>query len=136
MPKKTLRAQALELLQLLRRLEEADDNGYCSCVSCGVKKHYKEMDGGHYIPKGHSSYWALEEENVWPQCKGCNGFGMKHGTALHTYTMFMQNQFGDVFVENMIKTKKDIKKRYTSDYRALIADFKKRIKVHQKRVGG
>ena len=35
--KKTIAAlveDAAKLLQKIRRLEEADDNGYCRCVSC------------------------------------------------------------------------------------------------------
>ncbi len=78
---KTLRKTALELIQLLARISAADDNGYCKCVSCGTIKHYKEMDGGHYIPKGASSYWSLKLENVKTRCKGGNGLGRKQGTA-------------------------------------------------------
>jgi hypothetical protein len=68
----TPRAKALQTLQKLVRLKAADDNGYCECVTCGKIAKYTEMDGGHYIPKGHSSYWALVEENIHPQCKGCS----------------------------------------------------------------
>ena len=44
MPKKTLRAKCLEAAQKLARLQEADDNGYVSCWSCGKTDHYKSMD--------------------------------------------------------------------------------------------
>jgi hypothetical protein len=44
--------KAAELLQKIRRLEEADENGYCKCVSTGEKRHWKEMQGGHWIPRG------------------------------------------------------------------------------------
>lgn len=134
MAKKTLRAEALELFQKLRRMEEADDDGYARCVSCSKSFHYTKMDGGHFIPKGQSSYWSLEPENVWPQCKGCNGFGMRYGSAAHSYTLFMEDKFGRLFVENMLETKKDVKKLYAADYREMIADFKQRIKTHEKRL--
>ena len=52
----------------------------------------------HFIPKGSSSYWALEIENVHPQCKGCNGFGMKFGDAAQRYTLWMQDYYGRDFV--------------------------------------
>lgn len=132
---KTLRAKCLEALQLLRRLEESDDNGYARCVTCGVTKHYKEMDGGHFIPKGDSSFWALEEENVHPQCKSCNGFGMKHGTAAYQYLRFMEDKYGEVFVTNMIETKRHTRKIYTADYRDMLASMKDRIKAQKQRVG-
>ena len=132
---KTLRAKALERLQLLRRLEHSDDNGYCACVSCGKQDHYKNMDGGHFIPKGDSSYWALEHENVHPQCKGCNGFGMRYGTASQQYTIFMQDMYGEDFVKHMLKTKKKTKKIYTPDYREMIKDLDDQIRRQKKRLG-
>ena len=57
MPKKKsigkLTDEAATLLQLLVRLKAADDNGYVTCVTCGVVKHYKDgMQGGHFRPRG------------------------------------------------------------------------------------
>ena len=135
MAKATPKSKCLTALQLLRRLEEADDHGYCVCVSCGGYDHYKSMDGGHFIAKGCSSFWALEEENVHPQCKGCNGFGMKNGVAAYQYQKFMVRKYGQEFVDNMIETRRDVKKRFAADYRDLLADLKNRIKVERERIG-
>ncbi len=132
---KTLRKTALELIQLLARISAADDNGYCKCVSCGIIKHYKEMDGGHYIPKGASSYWSLKLENVHPQCKGCNGFGMRHGTATQEYTKWMIDHYSRDFVDQMERDKKKVCKIYAADYREMIAGFRELIKYHEKRIG-
>ena len=133
---KTMRAKCLEALQLLRRLEEADENGYCSCVTCDkISKWNDGIQGGHFIDKGHSSFWALEECNIFPQCSGCNNFGMKHGTARYTYQKFMESKFGEKFVENMIETKKDIRKFYAADYRDMLANLKARIKTEKQRIG-
>ena len=93
------------------------------------------MDGGHFIPKGHSSRWALEEENVHPQCKDCNGFQMRYGTASQAYTLWMVEHYGKDFVEYMLKTKRETLKLYKSDYIEMIDDFKKQIKEHLKRIG-
>lgn len=41
--------KAATLLQKLRRMEEADDNGYCQCVTSGEWRPWQEMDGGHFI---------------------------------------------------------------------------------------
>ena len=130
----TLRSKALKKLQLLSRIAAADANGYSQCVSCGIKKHYKEMDGGHYIPKGSCSYWALREENVHPQCKGCNGFGMKHGSAAQTYTLWMEEYYGRDFVAEMIRDQKKVKKIYAADYRDMIKAWSAQIKAHERRI--
>ena len=134
MAKATPKSKCLKAIQLLARISAADDNGYCACVSCGSVHHYIEMDGGHFIPKGSSSYWSLEIENVHPQCKGCNGFGMKYGSAAQQYTVFMVDMYGRDFVDNMFATKSNVKKMYKADYVELLADFNKLIKHHEKRV--
>ena len=131
---KTLRAKCLEAAQKLARISAADDNGYCECVSCGIVKHWKEMDGGHFIPKGGSSYWSLDERNIHPQCKGCNGFQMKHGSAQQAYTIWMIDYYGRDFVDHMLETKSQIKKMYKKDYEDLLADLNEQIKCHEQRV--
>jgi hypothetical protein len=132
---KTLRAQALVLIQKLARISAADGNGYAECWSCHTQHHYKDMDGGHYIAKGHSSYWALEEENVHPQCKGCNGFGMRYGTAAQQYTLSMVDYYGRDFVDHMEAKKRNVKKIYKAEYQEIIEEFKLEIQYHEKRLG-
>lgn len=34
--------------EYIRRLYSHDD--ICECVTCGVKKHWKELQAGHFIP--------------------------------------------------------------------------------------
>lgn len=135
MAAKTPRTKCLEALQLLRRLEESDDNGYCECVTCGSVNPWNEMDGGHFIPKGKSSRWALEKVNVNPQCKSCNGFGMKFGDAAQRYTIWMQNKHGPEFVEHMLDTTRDLKKIGKREYEDMLAGFNEQIKQHKKRIG-
>jgi len=135
MAKATPRSKCLKAIQLLARVSAADDDGYCTCVSCGQFGHYKEFDGGHFIPKGTSSRWALEAVNVAPQCKGCNGFGMKYGIAAQQYMLWMIDKYGREQVQHMLDTKSEIKKIYKAEYVEMLAEFNKLIKYHKKRVG-
>lgn len=132
---KTLRAKCLEAMQKLCRIKAADDNGYAQCVTCGVIKHYKDMDGGHFIPKGKSSFWALSEENIHPQCKGCNGFQMKHGTAMLSYTLWMIDYYGREFVEEMKAKSNQVLKLSKADYEQILKETKEQINYHEKRIG-
>jgi len=132
----TPKAKALITLQKLVRLKAADDRGYCQCVSCGKPFNWKEGDGGHFIPKGHSSYWSLKEENVHPQCKGCNGFGMKHGTAANEYTKWMIDYYGRKFVDEMESLKRNPIKYYKKDLLEMVKNWEKEIKFHLERIGG
>lgn len=133
---KSLRAKCLEAAQLLARLAAADDNGYCTCVSCGkVAQWNKEMHGGHFIAKGKSSYWALELENIHPQCSYCNGFDMNGGAASHRYRDWMEDMYGKDFVEGMFRDMRKPRKLYTADYREMLSDFNALIKEHKERIG-
>mgnify|MGYP000179792502 CR=1 FL=1 len=114
--------EAAVLLQKLVRLKAADDNGYCRCVSCGDAHHWKEMQGGHYIPRGKTAT-KLMEENIHPQCPACNGFGMKYGNAEKQYTLHMIDYYGREFVDRMI-VKSAQKKKYA---RFEIEDLKKEL---------
>lgn len=135
MAKETPRTKALKTLQKLARVEAADDNGYCTCVTCGAVAKWTEFDGGHFIAKGSCSRWALEKENVHPQCKGCNGFGMKYGTATQSYTTWMIDYYGRDFVDHMLATKNQAHKLYKKDYEEMIKEWGEQIKYHLKRIG-
>ena len=134
MPAETPRAKAIRLLQQLVRMKAADDHGMVTCVSCGKSVHYKDADGGHWLPKGASSRWALEECNIHVQCKGCNGFGMKYGAASHHYTVHMIEMYGKDHVDHMLATKNQVHKLYKADYEDMIADFREQIKQQKERL--
>ena len=132
----TPKAKALITIQKLVRLKAADDNGYCQCITCGVWKKWNEgIQGGHYIPKGKSSYWALQEENIHPQCSGCNNFGMKNGDAAQRYTLYMIDMYGRDFVDNMHDKERELRKYYAADYRDMISEWNGQIKEQLQRIG-
>ena len=134
--KKTPRTKALETLQKLVRVKAADDNGYCTCVTCGKQDLWNSgMQGGHFIPKGSSSYWSLSEINIHPQCVSCNGFGMKYGTAAQQYTLYMIDMYGRDFVDEMEAKKRDQVKYYKKDYEEMIREWNEEIKEHLARIG-
>lgn len=130
-----LRKEALQLSQKLARIKSADSTGFATCVTCGKVDHYKNMDGGHFISKGSSSKWALDPRNIHCQCKGCNGFAMTHGTAQIAYTRYMQDKYGDDFIQEMLQQKNDVYKISTAEYRDMVDDLKLQIKKHKKRLG-
>jgi len=131
---KVLRQECLKAIQRLCRLAAADDDGNCACVSCGTVKHYSALQGGHFLAKGSSSYWALRIENVHPQCQSCNMWGMRYGSAAQQYTLWMEDMYGRDFVEEMIATKSNPIKLYKADYEEMLADFKEQIAYHENRV--
>ena len=44
------------LTQKLVRLKAADKHGFCRCVTCGKRQHWKELQGGHFISRTYSKW--------------------------------------------------------------------------------
>lgn len=133
---KTRRAVALEVAQELARISSADDNGYCTCVTCGHVGRWNDgFDGGHYIPKSVSTYWMLDPRNIHPQCKSCNGNGMKYGGKEAIYTLWMIDTYGREFVEHMEAMSKKVTRRTAKGYNEFIETARAEIAKHKKRIG-
>lgn len=73
------------------RKRYCDDNGYNTCFTCGVTKHWSEVDAGHFMSRGkYATRW--NEQNVQFQCKRCNGFrsGEQYLFAKHLDAVYGQ----------------------------------------------
>ena len=134
--RKTL-AQEVEaaavLLQRLVRLKASDDTGYAVCVTCDSTCHYKEMDGGHFISRNHKSTKLLEE-NIHPQCKGCNGFRMKDSLTVLRYRNYMVDMYGEDSVKELEQKAYEVKKFTREEVADLVTYFKAEIKRHELRI--
>jgi len=116
---------AAVLLQRLVRVKAALAEGeYISCITCGIKKHWKEMQGGHFVSRVFTRY-KLCEENIHPQCPACNGPRRGNYPA---YTLAMIDLYGRDTVEEMLATKGETKKYYRPEILEIIADLKQRLK--------
>jgi hypothetical protein len=62
------------LFQKLVRLRARDKNGNCKCITCGVVKHWNEMDAGHFTSRNNKAT-ILDLRNCHPQCVRCNQWG-------------------------------------------------------------
>ncbi len=128
-----LSEDAATALQLLVRLKASDDNGYCSCVTCGVTRHYKDnMQGGHFIGRKWTAT-RLMEENVNSQCSECNMY--KRGNII-PYTLYMIDTYGREFVEELEILKHKTVKWNRAELMDLIADLRERVRVEEERVIG
>lgn len=55
------------------RLRDSDDKGFCTCVTCGAIRFWKNLDCGHWIKRQHMAT-RFNEKNCAAQCKPCNAF--------------------------------------------------------------
>lgn len=66
------------------RLRDADENGICTCITCGIKRHWKQIDSGHWIKRQHQAT-RFNEYNCHAQCKRCNGFEQGRDSEFEKY---------------------------------------------------
>lgn len=134
MKKKTLRALIDDVAKLLQkhvRLKAAvaaDKNGFIECVSCNKWFHWKDMQGGHWIERGKQAT-KIMEENIHPQCKGCNQYGMRHRTHVREgYSKFMRDMYGDDFCDQMLVDSRKPIKYFRPDLEDMVRDLRKKNK--------
>jgi 5-methylcytosine-specific restriction endonuclease McrA len=80
------------------RISAADEFGMARCVSCGVKKHYKDLQAGHFIP-GRNNAVLFSEDGCHPQCYGCN---IGKGGNWPGYFEYMRKMYGIEYIEQLI----------------------------------
>jgi len=79
------------------RRKDADENGMVKCVTCDAWEHWKDMDAGHFIPRGHlMTRWY--DFNVYPQCIYCNR--ILDGN-LEAYEEFLAEKYGPDILDEL-----------------------------------
>jgi hypothetical protein len=116
--------QAAVLLQKIRRIESADENGYCPCSSCGKVYHWKEIHGGHYIPRTKSAT-KLEEWNINPLCVSCNTYRAEEARC--PYSIWMIETYGYQYVKWLESESRKEKKWSRPELLELIESYKSRL---------
>lgn len=113
----TLQAKADTLMSEYIRRKYSDEHGYVKCVSCGRIFRWQEVDCGHFIPKSRGAAIRYVEENVHPECRGCNRFDEGH---LIGYTLYMLDMYSKSGIEEL---KADARKVLTpSQKRSLVEE--------------
>lgn len=59
-----------DLMSRWVRSKDANADGLVQCYTCGIWKHWKEMDAGHY----KHDRLDFDERNLKPQCSRCNKY--------------------------------------------------------------
>ena len=124
MPKKPTRSKVVKKLDVVFsqyiRLSNADKNGICTCVTCGKKYHWKQIQAGHFMSRKHySTRWV--EDNVKPQCYGCNV--MQQGQQ-YKFSKYLGNNLS----EQLYSKSKEVVKFTTDELQDKITYYSERVK--------
>jgi hypothetical protein len=106
------------------RKRNADHLGFITCFTCGVKKHWKEQQAGHFQSRSHhSTRW--DEVNVQVQCVKCNMF--RQGEQ-YKFGLYLDERYGKGTAEELENRAKTIVKINRVDYEEAITRYKQKIK--------
>lgn len=128
-----VREELAVLLQKLVRMKAADESGYCECVTCKKRFHWKEMQGGHFIERGKIGTKTIEE-NINPQCHYCNHYGMKKASCVLDYKQWMIDMHGADYVEWLRQEARRVVKHSRQDLEGQIVEVLGRIKEQSARL--
>jgi Bacteriophage Lambda NinG protein len=105
------------------RRKYANEKGEVSCYTCGLTKVWREQQCGHFISRGYLAT-RFEEENVRPQCVGCNVFG---GGKQVIFAAKLSSERADA-IQILYKKAQEIQKWSAKDYEAKISYYQALIK--------
>jgi hypothetical protein len=98
------------------RRRDADRNGNTSCVTCGSRMHWKEIQCGHFVQR-HYLAGRWHEDNTFPQCVGCNVF--RRG-AYPEFAEYLLKTFGASRIGELISLKREKVKYTRSDLEEML----------------
>lgn len=115
-----------KVFSLYIRLRDADENGFCTCYTCGKVAHYKEMQNGHFWSRTHLST-RFNEDNCKVQCVGCNIF--KKGNYIE-YTKRLLKELGEEKFNELEQLKNSTVKISKAEYEQMIEHYNQKIKEY------
>lgn len=88
-------------------MRDSDENGICSCFTCGRVAHWKKMDCGHGIGRQHKAT-KFNEKNNHAQCKRCNGFeeGRKDVYSRRVDELYGEGTWNTLLIQSKMTTKR------------------------------
>lgn len=98
-------------------------DGMTNCVTCGARKHWKELQCGHFV----SRVWLptrWDERNAAPQCGRCNVLERGNMAA---YALWLSKEYGPHVMQQLIDLKNTSVKFTRTDLGGMIEEYKRRI---------
>ena len=109
MPRKISRKGLIKKLDTIFsiyiRLRDSDKNGFCKCISCKKKYHYKDVDAGHFIGRRHLAT-RFDPKNVYAQCRYCNRYVAGNQ---YLYSLSLEKKESGLPAKLLKKSRKTIK---------------------------
>jgi len=109
------------------RLRDADSKGYCRCISCGSRLHWKQMHNCHFIVRGNYFY-RRDPMNCHAGCVSCNKYHKEYHMMM--YTLYMVKTHWLKEVQKMQDTHWELKKVKREMLEEIIEEYKELVEDH------
>jgi hypothetical protein len=106
------------------RLKNADENGICTCFTCGAKHHWKSIDNGHHCKRQYMST-RFNVMNCQPQCRKCNWLEQGADDKFKTNLI---KKYGQNEYDKLIYLKFQTKKWTRFELEQMISAYRKEVK--------
>ncbi len=102
----------------IRRKDAIDE--VAKCVTCGVERHWKELQCGHFQSRTHyTTRW--DELNVGVQCISCNIF--KNGQQ-YLFSRYLDKHYGEGTSNELFLKSQTLGKFTTNEIEEMIKKYK------------
>jgi hypothetical protein len=116
----TLKNKAWTQFSIFIRTEGADEHGFNQCITCDVRKPWKELQAGHFI-RGRLNANLFDERGVWPQCYSCN-VGAQGNVVI--YYKWMLAMFGQGVIDELISQNQKTRKWQPGELQGIFEKYK------------
>ena len=125
-----LKKIADKFFSLAIRLRDSDTGGIACCITCGTKKHYKQLQNGHFV-KRSVNLLRYDEENCNAQCYSCNV--MKYGEQ-YLYAKALDDKYGSGTAERLMAQRFTTHKFTVEELQSIVDDSKTQIAYYEKQL--
>lgn len=88
------------------RLRDSNRSGMCACITCEVRRHYKDMDAGHFLSRQYMAT-RFDERNVHAQCPRCNQYG---SGEQYLHSLSIERKYPKGTIEDLLVKSKTLQK--------------------------
>jgi hypothetical protein len=113
------------------RLRDSDSLGVCTCITCGTKKHWKEMDAGHFISRRYNAT-RYESKNCHAQCQRCNKY---NSGEQYKHALAIDHMYGEGTAGYLLDMSKEIKQLKKNDYMIIALHYANEAKLISEQKG-
>lgn len=122
----SLKKKADKVFSEYIRQRDSDRYGNATCITCGVKKPWKEIQNGHFVKRSVNSL-RYDDENCNAQCMPCNVY--KYGEQ-YLYAKALDKKYGEGTADKLQARRFETHKLTIEELNGIIEEAKANLAYH------